>query len=105
MRRILPVALLLLLLGLAPHLACVQARAPDVYINTRPGPPPENIDSARAPTTSTHAEAQAELDKAYRQIRYLEAEVQRWRGKAEREEKRGDEYKRKYKRLKDKYDD
>ncbi|MFH1573449.1 MAG: hypothetical protein ABIG68_05665 [Acidobacteriota bacterium] len=105
MKRIPFIVLLLLLVGFVPQLACVQARAPDVYINTRPGPPPEDIDTARAPTTSTHAEAQAELDRAYRHMRYLETENHRLQQAVEHEKERGDEYKSKYKRLKDKYDD
>ena len=103
MKRIVPLALLALLIGLVPHLACVSARAPDIYINT--GPPPEDVNSAQVPVTSTHEEARAELEKAYGQIRYLEHENDRLADKVKKEKERADEYKRKYKRLKKKYDD
>ena|GEM_PF-7122775 len=103
MKRIVPLALLVLLIGLVPHLACVSARAPDIYINS--GPPPEDVNSAQVPVTSTHEEAQAELEKAYRQIRYLAHENDRLVDKVKKEKERADEYKKKYKRLKKQYDD
>ncbi|MCK4660274.1 MAG: hypothetical protein KAV82_12195 [Phycisphaerae bacterium] len=103
MKRILPLMLFLLSIGFVTHFGCVQATAPDVYINT--GPPPEDVNSAQVPATSTHEEACVELEKAYRQIRYLEHENHRLAEKVKKEKERGDEYKKKYKRLKDKYDD
>ncbi|MFH0983106.1 MAG: hypothetical protein V2A79_16425 [Planctomycetota bacterium] len=103
MRRILPYGLLLLLTGFVPQLACVNARAPDVYINA--GPVPENVSSAQVPATTTHEQARAELEKAYRQIRYLESENRRLEGKVKHEKERGDDYKVKYERLKKKYED
>ena len=84
-------------------LGCVNVRTPDVQINT--GPPPENVDSSRVPPTATHEEARAELVKAYNHIRYLEHENARLREKRQDALEDRDEYKRKYKRLKDKYDD
>ena len=103
MRRILSLVLLFLLIGLGSQSACVNARAPDIYVDT--GPPPERVDSAQAPATSTHEQARTELDKAYRQIRYLEHENARLASKVRKEKERGDEYKEKYKRLKKRYDD
>ena len=96
MKRITSFCLLLLMAGVFSQAACVNARAPDVYINT--GPSPEDVDSSKVPPTTTHAEARAELELAYRQIRYLESENRRL-------EERADKYKSKYKSLKDKYDD
>ena len=96
MKRVLSGILLVVLIGVVPQLACVNVRTPDVRINA--GPPPEDINSAQVPVTSTHEEARIELEKAYRQIRYLERENRRL-------QERGDKYKEKYKRLKDKYDD
>ena len=103
MRGILSLVLLFMLIGFASQLACVSARAPDIYIDT--GPPPERVDSAQVPVTSTHEQARAELEKAYRQIRHLEHENARLASKVRKEKERGDEYKEKYKRLKKKYDD
>lgn len=82
---------------------CLNVRTPDIQINT--GPPPEQIDSARVPPTDTHQEARAELVKAYNHIRYLEHRNARLRDKASEYHEERDEYKRKYKRLKDRYDD
>ena len=103
MKRIGFSLLLFVLVSVAPHLACVQATAPDVYINS--GPPPEDVNSAQVPTTSTHDQCRTELERAYNQIRYLEHDKRRLTEKVEHEKERGDEYKKKYKRLKDKYDD
>ena len=99
MKRILCLASMLLLIGFVPHLGCVNARAPDVYINT--GPPPEDVDSAQVPATSTHDQCRVELERAYRQIRHLEHENRGLARKVKSEKERGDEYKAKYKRLKD----
>ena len=82
---------------------CVAVRAPDVTINT--GPQPEQIDSSLVPPTDTHQEARAELVKAYNQIRYLEHRNARLRDKASEYREEREEYKRKYKRLKDRDDD
>jgi predicted RNase H-like nuclease (RuvC/YqgF family) len=82
---------------------CVNARAPDIYFDR--GPEPAAVDSSDSPRPETLAEAQAELDKAYQQIRYLEHQNERCQQKLEEARKRGDEYKRKHERLKDKYDD
>ncbi len=94
---------LAILIILPANIACLSARAPDVYINT--GPSSENVDSTKIPVTRNHEEARIELKKAYRQIQYLEYENQRLKEKVEKEKDRGDEYKHKYKKLKDKYED
>ena len=82
---------------------CVNARAPDIYFDR--GPEPAAVDSSDSPHPETLAEAKAELDKAYQQIRYLERQNERCQRKLEKARERGDEYKRKHERLKDKYDD
>ena len=82
---------------------CVNARAPDIYFDR--GPEPAAVDSSDVPEPQTLEEARAELAKAYQQIRYLEHQNERCQRKLEQARERGDEYKRKYKRLKDKYDD
>ncbi len=102
MKRLLPL-MVLLVLGFVPGFACVNARAPDIYVNT--GPPPEEVNSAQVPATTTHEQARAELEKAYRQIRHLESEDRRLTEKVKKEKERGDEYKDKYERLKKKYED
>jgi len=90
------------LLGLC-SVGCVNARAPDIYINS--GPPPEDVDSSQVPETATHEEARAELVKAYNQIRYLEYRNERLTRKAADLREERDEAKRKYEQLKDKYED
>ncbi|HUU86013.1 MAG TPA: hypothetical protein VM243_21155 [Phycisphaerae bacterium] len=87
---------------LAP-VGCVQLRAPDVQVNMGPGP--EDVDSSRVPPTATHEEARIELTKAYRHIHYLEYQNTRLQEKYEKAREEREEYKDKYKRLKDKYDD
>ena len=83
---------------------CVSARAPEnIYVGS--GPRAADVDSSAIPHTETHEQARAELVKAYQQIRYLEHEHDRCRDKLADARRRGDEYKSKYKRLKDKYDD
>ena len=82
---------------------CVIVRTPVVQINM--GPSPEDLDSSQVPPTATHEEARAELIKAYKHVRYLEHQNARLREKHEDARQERDEYKRKYKRLKDKYDD
>ncbi len=82
---------------------CLNVRTPDIQINT--SAPPEQIDSSRVPPTATHQEARAELVKAYNQIRYLEQRNARLRDKASEYREERDEYKHKYKRLKDRDDD
>lgn len=94
---------ILALVALAFQWGCVNVRTPDVRVNT--GPPPENINSSQTPPTSSHEEARAELEKAYRHIRYLEDENRRLQKKVEKEKERGDDYKSKYERLKDEYED
>ncbi|MHC4234632.1 MAG: hypothetical protein ACYSUQ_05910 [Planctomycetota bacterium] len=85
---------------------CVSARAPEsISVQIGGGPPPEDVDSSRVPQTTTHEEAQAELHKAYQQIRYLEHRNDRLADKLEEAREEREEYKRKYKRLKDEYDD
>lgn len=85
--------------------ACVNARAPEnIYIGGG-GPAPQDVDSSRVPDTRTHEEARAELVKAYNQIRYLEHDNDTLRRRYEDAKADKEEYKRKYKRLKDRYDD
>ena len=85
--------------------ACVNARAPEhIYIGGS-GPAAQDVDSSRVPATRTHEEARAELVKAYDQIRYLEHENDSLRRKYEDAKADKEEYKRKYKRLEDRYDD
>ncbi len=81
---------------------CIQARAPESIVI---GAPRERVDSSRTPQTRSHDEAQAELDKAYRHIRYLEQENQRLRHKYEEAKRDKDDYKHRYERLKDRSKD
>lgn len=81
---------------------CVgDIRAPDVNINTRPEPPP--VSTADEP--QTYDEALAAWRAAMRRNAYLEdkaADLERDKRKLKDER---DEYKDRYKRLKDKYED
>ncbi len=84
---------------------CLSARAPEnIYIGTS-HPAPRDVDSNRVPATTTHEEARAELVKAYDQIRYLEHRNHRLEDKLQNAREDKEEYKRKYKRLKDQDDD
>ena len=103
MRRMLTRAMLLVLIGFLPHLACINARAPDIYLDR--GPAPEPVNSAQVPPTTSHEQARAELEKAYGQIRYLESENRRLTDKVKSAKADADEYKEKYKQLKKKYGD
>ncbi len=60
---------------------------------------PEPVDSSRIPNTSTHAEARAELRKAYENIQYLEHENQRLQEKAAKYKRERDEYKDRLKKY------
>ena len=90
--------------GLCLVWGCVQVKAPE-RIDIGGGPRPQHVDSSRVPQTTSHAEAQAELTKAYDQIRYLEHENRRLRDKYEDAKRDKEEYKHKYEQLKDRYDD
>ena len=83
---------------------CVTVRAPE-EIHIGNSPQSAKVDSSHVPETTSHEQARAELITAYQQIRYLEHQNQRCREKLDDAKDRGDDYKRKYKRLKDKYDD
>lgn len=83
---------------------CVTVRAPE-EIHIGSGPRPAKVDSSQVPATTSHEQARAELINAYQQIRYLEHQNKRCRAKLEDAKERGDDYKRKYKRLEKKYDD
>ncbi len=76
---------------------CVSVKAPE-RITIGSEPPPADVDSSRVPHTETHEQAQAELFKAYQQIRYLEHQFTECRNDLM-------DARDKYKRLKDKYDD
>lgn len=88
-----------LLLVLAAVCACVNVKAPE-RIEIGGGPQPENIDSAHAPAPRNLDEARAEIDKAYRQIRYLERELASCQKDKRKYKQERDDYKAKYKRLK-----
>ncbi|MBN1514542.1 MAG: hypothetical protein JXB13_21175 [Phycisphaerae bacterium] len=83
---------------------CIQAKAPESIV-IGGGAPPERVDSSRTPQTRSHEEARAELEKAYRQIQYLEEENQRLRRKYENAKAEREEYERRYEQLKDRYED
>ena len=82
---------------------CVNVQAPDVNVGSRPGR--RQIDTSRLPPTRSHEEARQKLGEAYERIDYLEDKV----GDLEKDKRKAkderDEYKRKYKRAKDRYDD
>jgi hypothetical protein len=95
---------MLALCGISLGTGCLNVKAPE-QIHVGGGPPPQNVDSSRVPATHSHEEARAELARAYDQIRYLEHECERLRDRYEDAKADKEEYKRKYKDLKDKHDD
>lgn len=73
---------------------CLSVQAPD-RVDVRVGEqPPEDMDSSRVPATSTHAEARAELEKAYRYIAYLERRSEKLEEKSREYKEERDEYKK-----------
>ncbi len=82
---------------------CLNVRAPEkIEIGNRPRS--ANVDSSTIPQTRTHEQAKAELAKAYQQIRYLEYEHNRCKGKLKDAREDAEEYEEKYDRLEDEYD-
>jgi hypothetical protein len=71
---------------------CVSVRAPErITIGTAP---PEPVDSARLPATSSHEECRAELEKAYQNVQYLEQQLARAERKADELKRERDEARR-----------
>ena len=95
------VALLGSLIGWA---GCLNVRAP-AEVNVDAGNRPRRIDSSRVPSTRNHEEARHRLAEAYERNRYLERKVEKLEKKNHKLKEERDEYKRRYKREKDRYDD
>jgi outer membrane murein-binding lipoprotein Lpp len=95
------VALLIVGTSLA---GCVNVKAPEqINVGSRPGR--RSLDTSSVPPTRSHLEARQKLAEAYDRIRYLEAKIDDLEeDKRELKEDR-DDYKRKYKREKDRHDD
>ena len=94
-------ALLGIMLGGA---GCLSVRGPD-EINVNAGNRPGRIDSRHVPPTRDHEEARQRLAEAYERNRYLEHKVEKLEKKNREAKEERDEYKRKYKREKDRNDD
>lgn len=84
--------------------ACFNVKAPD-EINVGGGPRHQPVDASRVPETHSHEEARRELAKAYEEIRYLNRKVDKLEEDKRKAKDERDEWKKKYKRLEDKYDD
>jgi hypothetical protein len=84
--------------------ACLSVKAPE-RIEVNSGPPPQDVDSAQTPHPPTLAESHAELDRAYRQIQYLEDRLAHSERKRDEYKRERDEAEKKYKKLKDRYED
>lgn len=100
-------ASLALLLGLlvVGSIGCVNARAPDIYLNGGDRPPPGDVDSSRTPDPATLDEARFELREAYRQIRYLEDQNRRCKDQLRDARDDLDECEHDREALEDRYDD
>ncbi|MFQ6049259.1 MAG: hypothetical protein ACE5K7_07840 [Phycisphaerae bacterium] len=77
-------------------IGCMNIEAPR-EIRIGAGPTQAELDSTRIPKTTSHEQARQELRKAYYRIGQLERENARLR-------QQRDEYKAKYKRLRDRYE-
>lgn len=95
------VALLGVMLGGA---GCLSVRGPD-EISVNAGNRPRRIDSSHVPPTRDHEDARHMLAEAYERNRYLEHKVEKLEKKKRELKAERDEYKRKYKREKDRNDD
>lgn len=69
------------------------------------GRKPRRIDNSRLPPTHSHEEARQRLAEAYERNRYLEHKVEKLEADKRELKAERDEYKRKYKREKDRNDD
>lgn len=95
------VALLGIMLG---GVGCLNVQGPD-EINVDVGHRPKRIDSSHVPPTRNHEEARQRLAEAHERNRYLEHKVEKLEKKNRKLKEERDEYKRKYKREKDRNDD
>ncbi len=93
-----------LLSGILGWTGCLSVRGTD-DINVNAGNRPRRIDSSRVPTTRNHEDARQRLTEAYERNRYLEHKVEKLEKKNHEIKEERDEYKRKYKREKDRNDD
>ncbi len=78
---------------------CIHAKAPE-HINVNLGGRPSPVDSRVVPHPTTLAEAQQELEKAYRDMRYLEQDNARLARKADEYERERDDARKQLKKLK-----
>ena len=96
----------LLVIGLVLFLpACLSIKAPDNISGDFSGWRNESFDASQVPKTNSHEEAKSELEKAYAQIRHLNRKVEKLEESKRKAKDERDEWKRKYKRLEDRYDD
>jgi predicted RNase H-like nuclease (RuvC/YqgF family) len=99
--RVMTVALLGIMLGSA---GCLSVQGPE-EINVSAGNRPRRIESSHVPTTRSHEEARRRLAEAYERNQYLEHKVEKLERENRELKNERDEYKRKYKREKDRNDD
>lgn len=95
------VALLGIMLG---STGCLSVQGPE-EINVSAGNRPRRIESSHVPSSRSHEEARRRLAEAYERNQYLEHKVEKLERENRELEDERDEYKRKYKREKDRNDD
>ncbi|HEY3241856.1 MAG TPA: hypothetical protein VGM03_00770 [Phycisphaerae bacterium] len=79
--------------------ACLNVKAPE-RIEVNAGAPPQDIDTSHVPHPATLGESHAEIDRAYRQIAFLEDRLARAERKRDDYKRERDECEKKYKKLK-----
>ena len=96
----------LLVIGLVLFLpACFSFKAPkDVNVDAS-GWRRESVDASQEPKTKSYEDAKNKLAKAYAEIRHLNRKVEKLEESKRKAKDERDEWKRKYKRLEDRYDD
>ncbi|MCZ6815645.1 MAG: hypothetical protein O7F76_02975 [Planctomycetota bacterium] len=84
--------------------ACLNIKAPD-NVSVFGGRRQKPVDASQVPKTNSHEEAKRVLEKAYAEIRHLNRKVEKLEESKRKAKDERDEWKRKYKRLEDRYDD
>ena len=85
--------------------ACFSIKAPDEINIGGGGRRQKPVDASQVPKTNSHEEAKRVLEEAYEEIRYLNRKVEKLEDSKRKAKDERDEWKRKYKRLEDRYDD
>ncbi len=85
--------------------ACFNFKSPDEINIGGGGRRQKPVDASQVPKTKSHEDARNKLAKAYEEIRHLDRKVKKLEDSKRKAKDERDEWKQKYKRLKDRYDD